>query len=119
MKFTGSILFATAAYLATLASAEVIVSITSPLMGTRYKAGSEAIISWTDPTVSTISQIVLAKGKSNTLQPILTIATNVNAKDMKYVWKIPFEIDNADDCKFCIIFKKNRFPETNLSLLNH
>lgn len=99
MKFTGSILFVTAAYLATLVSADPIISIASPLTGTVYTAGSEAIIAWNNPTVKTISQIVLAKGKSNALQPILTIATNVNAADMKYVWKIPFEIDTAEDCK--------------------
>ncbi|KAG2202037.1 hypothetical protein INT47_006229 [Mucor saturninus] len=100
MKFTGTILFVSAAYLASLVSAEPIVSITSPLINTRYKAGSEAIISWINPSVATIPQIVLAKGKSNALQPLHVIATNVNAQDMKYVWKIPFEIDNADDYAF-------------------
>lgn len=102
MKFTGTILFVSAAFLASLVAAEPIVSITSPLTNTRYKAGSEAIISWINPTVGTIPQIVLAKGKSNALQPLRVIATNVNAQDMKYVWKIPLEIDNADDCKFSI-----------------
>lgn len=101
MKFTGTILFASAAYIASFAvSADPIISVTSPLANTRYKAGTDAIISWTNPTVKTISQIVLARGKSNTLQPLLTIATNVNAADMKYTWKIPFEIDSADDCKY-------------------
>lgn len=98
MKFTGA-LFVSAAYLAALACADPIVSITSPLTNTRYKAGTEAIISWINPTVGTISQIVLAKGKSNALQPLRTIATNITATDGKFTWKIPFEIDNADDCK--------------------
>lgn len=102
MKFTGASLFMSAAYLVAVVSAQEppIVSITSPLANTHYKAGSEAIISWTNPLVGTIDQIVLAKGKSNALVPLRAIATNVNAADMKYVWKIPFEIDNADDCKF-------------------
>ncbi|KAI7890423.1 uncharacterized protein EV154DRAFT_444629 [Mucor mucedo] len=100
MKFTGTILFVSAAYLASLVSAEPIVSITSPLMYTRYKAGSEVIISWINPRVSIIPQIVLVQGRSTHLQPIQVIATNVNAQDMKYVWKIPFDIENDDDYAF-------------------
>lgn len=99
MKFTGATLFISAAYVASLVSANSIVSITSPLLNQKYKAGSEAIISWINPTVATIPQIVLAKGPSTALQPIMTIATNVNAQDMKYVWKIPFEIENGSECK--------------------
>lgn len=102
MKFTGSTLFISAAYLATLlsVSSASIVSITSPLTNTKYKAGQEAIISWINPSVATIPQIILAKGPSTALQPIMTIATNVNANDLKYVWKIPFEIENGNECKF-------------------
>ncbi|GAA5816244.1 hypothetical protein MFLAVUS_009770 [Mucor flavus] len=100
MKFTGTILFVSAAFLASLVSADTIISITAPLANTRLKAGSEVIIAWVNPTVPTISQIVLAKGKSNALQPLRVIATNVDTAGGKYVWKIPVEIDNADDYAF-------------------
>lgn len=99
MKFIGATLFVSAAYVASLVSGAAIVSITSPLLNTKYKAGQEAIISWINPTVATIPQIILAKGPSTALQPIMTIATNVNANDLKYVWKIPFEIENGSECK--------------------
>lgn len=95
MKFTIATVLVSAA---SLVSSQ-IVSITSPLSNTKYKAGQEAIISWVNPKVSTISQIVLAKGPSTALQPIQTIATNVNANDLKYVWKIPIEIENGNECK--------------------
>lgn len=104
MKFAGTILFVSAAFLASLVSADTIISITAPLANTRLKAGSEVIIAWVNPTVPTISQIVLAKGKSNALQPLRVIATNVDTAGGKYVWKIPVEIDNADDCKFFFFF---------------
>ncbi|CAO3608554.1 unnamed protein product [Mucor fragilis] len=100
MKFIGATLFVSAAYVASLVSGAAIVSITSPLINTKYKAGQEAIISWINPTVQTIPQIILAKGPSTALQPIMTIATNVNANDMKYVWKIPFEIENGSEYAF-------------------
>lgn len=99
MKFTT--LFLSVGYLATIASAQTaIVSITSPLSNTNYKAGSEAIISWVNPSVPTISQIVLAKGPSTGLQPVMTIATNVDAKDLRYTWKIPDDLPDGTDCKF-------------------
>lgn len=98
MKFTGATIILSAVYLASIVSAQII-SVTSPLTGTKYKAGQEAIISWINSKVPTISQIVLAKGPSSALQPVLTIATNVNANDMKYVWKIPFELENGNECK--------------------
>ncbi|KAI8970308.1 hypothetical protein BDF20DRAFT_117627 [Mycotypha africana] len=103
MKFTGTSILISAAYLASFVTAQgsgPIVSITSPLANTKYKAGQEAIISWINPTVQTIPQIVLAKGPSNALQPVTTIATNVNAKELKYVWKIPFEIENGNEYAF-------------------
>ncbi|KAI8067635.1 uncharacterized protein B0P05DRAFT_552333 [Gilbertella persicaria] len=99
MKYS---LFISAAYIASVAFAQdaPIISITSPLANTKYKAGQEAIISWINPTVSTIDQIVLAKGSSSALQPIMTIATNVNAGDMKYVWKIPAELESGTEYAF-------------------
>ncbi|KAG1467893.1 hypothetical protein G6F56_004150 [Rhizopus delemar] len=94
-------LYISAAYLATLVTAQKPpISITSPLANTHYKAGSEAIISWVNPSVKTISQIVLAKGSSTSLQPVMTIATNVNADDLKYVWKIPIELPDGQDYAF-------------------
>ncbi|KAI8099529.1 uncharacterized protein BX664DRAFT_377380 [Halteromyces radiatus] len=81
-------------------SGDVIVSITSPLSGTKLKAGSDAVISWVNPTVPTISQIVLAKGPSTALQPVTTIATNVDTAGGKYVWKIPYEIENGNEYAF-------------------
>ncbi|KAI8391798.1 uncharacterized protein BYT42DRAFT_489202 [Radiomyces spectabilis] len=79
---------------------QAIVSITSPLAGTKYKAGQDAIISWINPTTSTISQIVLAKGPSTALQPVMTIAQNVNAADGSYTWKIPMDIENSEEYAF-------------------
>ncbi|CAO3597361.1 unnamed protein product [Absidia cylindrospora] len=79
-----------------VASGQVIVSITSPLSGTKLKAGSDAVISWVNPSVPTISQIVLAKGPSNALQPVSTIATNIDTAGGKYVWKIPYEVENGE-----------------------
>ncbi|CAO3673422.1 unnamed protein product [Rhizopus stolonifer] len=99
MKFTT--LFVSVGYLATIVSAQTaIVSITSPLSNTNYKAGSEAIISWVNPSVPTISQIVLAKGPSTGLQPVMTIATNVDAKDLRYTWKIPDDLPDGTDYAF-------------------
>ncbi|ORZ22986.1 hypothetical protein BCR42DRAFT_127144 [Absidia repens] len=79
-----------------VASGQVIVSITSPLSGTKLKAGSDAVISWVNPSVPTISQIVLAKGPSNALQPVSTIANNIDTAAGKYVWKIPYEVENGE-----------------------
>ncbi|KAI8975012.1 hypothetical protein BDB01DRAFT_728577 [Pilobolus umbonatus] len=99
MKFT-AILYISAVSLISLVSAQPIVSITSPLTNTRYKAGQEAIISWVNPSVTTISQIVLAKGPSTALQPLMTIATNVNANAMQYIWKIPLDIESGTEYAF-------------------
>jgi hypothetical protein len=105
MKFPT--LFISAAYLASIVSAQKpIVSITSPLANTHYKVGTEAIISWVNPSVPTISQIVLAKGPPTGLQPVMTIATNVNAGDLQYTWKIPEGLPSGSDCKFLSKIKK-------------
>lgn len=84
---------------AALVSAQSIVSITSPLGNNVYTAGGQAIITWVNPTVDTIPQIELSKGPSTLLQPVLTVATNVNAKDMQYTWNIPTTITPGSDCK--------------------
>ncbi|KAI7870790.1 hypothetical protein BDF14DRAFT_1993685 [Spinellus fusiger] len=77
-----------------------IIAITSPLMGTKYKAGQQAILSWVNPKVPSISQIVLARGPSTGLQPITVLAQNVNTADGKYIWKIPENIESGDDYAF-------------------
>lgn len=96
MKF--SLLLSSAALLA-VASGQAIVSITSPLTGTKLKAGTDAMITWVNPTVKTISQIMLAKGPSTALQPIKPIGENIDTAAGKFVWKIPYEIENGE-CKF-------------------
>ncbi|KAI7868512.1 hypothetical protein BDF14DRAFT_1794079 [Spinellus fusiger] len=99
MHLTSAILLLTLLQRVTLAQQGSIISITSPLTGTRYQAGSDAIITWVNPNVDVISQILLARGPSTALQPIITIAQNVKASDGKYVWKIPTELPDGDDCK--------------------
>ncbi|KAI8370956.1 hypothetical protein BD560DRAFT_370020 [Blakeslea trispora] len=102
MKFFGASIFISAAYLASfvLAQEPAIISITSPLSNTKYKAGQEAIISWVNPQVDTIDRIVLAKGPSTALVPIKTIAENVKASDLKYVWAIPKDMESGNDYAF-------------------
>lgn len=46
-----------------------------------------------------ISQIQLSKGLSTALQPVMTIATNVSAKEMQYTWNIPATVAAGTDCK--------------------
>ncbi|KAI9494830.1 hypothetical protein BDB00DRAFT_938124 [Zychaea mexicana] len=77
-----------------------LVSITSPLTGTSYKAGSKAIISWINPQVQTIPQITLARGPSTALQPVAQIAQNVNAAAGRYEWEIPYDCTNGNDYAF-------------------
>jgi Ser-Thr-rich glycosyl-phosphatidyl-inositol-anchored membrane family len=95
-----SIAAAIAAFAIAAVSAQTtIVSLTSPLTGTVYNAGSNAIISWINPTVATISQIELVKGPATALQPVLTVTTNVNAADGTYTWAIPADTAAGTDCK--------------------
>ncbi|ORX61567.1 hypothetical protein DM01DRAFT_1125110 [Hesseltinella vesiculosa] len=89
-----------ASVLMSLVAADSIVSITSPLAGTKLKAGQDVIISWVNPTVPTISQIVLAKGPSTALQPMTAIAQNVDAAAGHFTWKIPYEIENGAEYAF-------------------
>ncbi|KAI8341838.1 hypothetical protein BC941DRAFT_449203 [Chlamydoabsidia padenii] len=85
---------------AALVSAQSIVSITSPLGNNVYTAGGQAIITWTQPTVDIITQIELSKGPSTLLQPVMTVATNVSAKDMQYTWNIPTTVAAGSDYAF-------------------
>ncbi|CAO3640775.1 unnamed protein product [Mucor hiemalis] len=73
------------------------VSITSPLTGTIYTAGQTATISWVQPQVDVIPKIVLAKGSPNALQPVATIAENVDATKGSYEWNIPANITAGED----------------------
>lgn len=75
------------------------VSITSPLTGTVYVAGKQAIISWVSPKADSIPQIVLAQGASTALQPVTTIATNVSTASGTYTWDIPANLPPATNCK--------------------
>ncbi|ORX50116.1 hypothetical protein DM01DRAFT_1409129 [Hesseltinella vesiculosa] len=70
-------------------NADGILSVTAPLTGASYQAGSTAIVSWVNPSVTTITQIVLAQGQSTALQPVKAIATNVTASSGSYTWNIP------------------------------
>ena len=96
-----SIIAAIAAFAIAAVSAQTTpVSLTSPLTGTVYTAGSNAIITWINPTVATISQIELVKGPSSALQPVLTVTTNVDANAMTYTWAIPADTAAGTDCKY-------------------
>ncbi|KAL0077303.1 hypothetical protein F4703DRAFT_1883286 [Phycomyces blakesleeanus] len=91
-----SILYTIAAFAIAMASAENIISVTSPLTGTVYTAGTSVIISWVNPTVDTISKIVLAQGAATALQPVLNVAENVPATTNSYTWAIPADITPGD-----------------------
>ncbi|EPB91286.1 hypothetical protein HMPREF1544_01802 [Mucor circinelloides 1006PhL] len=95
-----SIFAAIAALAATVVSAQNIVSITSPLTGTVYTAGQPAIITWIDQQVPVIPKIVLAKGLPTALQPVSTIAQDVDANAGSYVWNVPADIAAGDDYAF-------------------
>jgi hypothetical protein len=75
------------------------VSITSPLTGTVYTAGGQALITWINPTAATLAQIQLAKGPSNALQPVGVVATNVATAGGQYSWTIPADTPAGTDCK--------------------
>jgi hypothetical protein len=95
MKFS-AFLTVSSAFLAMVA-AQGSVSVTTPLPGTKYKAGTEVIIRWAEPKNPTISQIALARGKATALNVLSIIGKDINARDMQYKWTIPYEIENGDD----------------------
>ncbi|ORZ20294.1 hypothetical protein BCR42DRAFT_448613 [Absidia repens] len=84
---------------AALATAQII-SVTSPLDNNVYTAGGQALITWVNPTVDVIPQIQLSKGPSTALQPVMSVATNVNAKDMQLTWNIPATVAPGSDYAF-------------------
>ncbi|KAH8551834.1 Ser-Thr-rich glycosyl-phosphatidyl-inositol-anchored membrane family-domain-containing protein [Umbelopsis sp. PMI_123] len=97
-----SIIAAVAAFAVAAVSAQTTppVSITSPLTGTVYTAGGQAIISWINPSVPTLAQIQLAKGPATALQPVGQVATNVQTSDGKYTWTIPADTPAGTDYAF-------------------
>ncbi|KAF7722746.1 hypothetical protein EC973_002730 [Apophysomyces ossiformis] len=99
MKLTGTAIVS-AVLLSVVSAQKPIVSMTSPLANTKYKACSDAILSWINPQERSISEIVLAYGPAEALQPVMTIAQNVPASDGHYTWKIPCDIKNGDKYAF-------------------
>lgn len=49
------------------------------------------------PTVSTISKITLVKGNPNALQPVLTVAQDVDANAGSYTWAVPSTLAGGAD----------------------
>ncbi|KAI8874691.1 hypothetical protein K501DRAFT_204214 [Backusella circina FSU 941] len=96
-----SIFAAIAALAITAVSAQgATASISSPLTGTVYTAGSDATIAWYNPVVATISQINLLKGPASALVPVASVATNVDASLGQYVWTIPAGTAAGNDYAF-------------------
>ncbi|KAI9283568.1 Ser-Thr-rich glycosyl-phosphatidyl-inositol-anchored membrane family-domain-containing protein [Umbelopsis sp. AD052] len=96
-----SIIAAVAAFAIAAVSAQTTpVSITSPLTGTVYTAGGQALITWTNPTTPTLGQIQLAKGPATALQPVGQVASNVQTSDGKYTWTIPADTPAGTDYAF-------------------
>ncbi|CEP09693.1 hypothetical protein [Parasitella parasitica] len=96
-----SIVAAITAIAVTIVSAQSnIVSVTSPLAGTVYTAGQPAVITWIDQQVPVIPKIVLAKGLPTALQPVSTIAQDVDANAGSYTWNVPADIAAGDDYAF-------------------
>ncbi|MCZ1020116.1 GPI anchored serine-threonine rich family protein [Streptomyces noursei] len=69
-----------------------VVSLTSPLKGDIYRAGSQMTIAWTNPRVQTISQIVLVTESDNGPQPVTTVAEDVDAQSGSYEWTVPDDL---------------------------
>ncbi|KAG0171778.1 hypothetical protein DFQ28_006374 [Apophysomyces sp. BC1034] len=95
MKFTAAYLLTI--FLSIASAQNPIVSITSPLEGTKIAPGQSLIISWINPKVPTISQIVLMRGPPTGLQPVQVVAQNVNAADGSYAWKVPADLPGGQD----------------------
>ncbi|KAF7728485.1 hypothetical protein EC973_006038 [Apophysomyces ossiformis] len=95
-----SILATIAALALAVVSADNIVTITFPLEGQTFKAGSEANINWINPQVSTIPRIVLAKGPATGLQVVATVQENVPAAPGTFKWTIPADTPAGNDYAF-------------------
>ncbi|KAI9314912.1 Ser-Thr-rich glycosyl-phosphatidyl-inositol-anchored membrane family-domain-containing protein [Dichotomocladium elegans] len=92
-----SIVAALAAFAFAAVSAQQtgIVSVTSPVKGTVFTAGEDAVISWNPDTatVDTIDQIQLASGDPNNLDLLDVIANDIDAADGSYTWTVPEDIE--------------------------
>ncbi|KAG0172461.1 hypothetical protein DFQ28_005089 [Apophysomyces sp. BC1034] len=97
-----SILAVVAALALAVVSADNIVTITSPLQGTTFKAGQEATITWIDPKVQSIPKIVLDKGPATRLQPVADVASNVPTGPGSFKWTIPANTVPGDDYAFAL-----------------
>ncbi|KAI9305480.1 Ser-Thr-rich glycosyl-phosphatidyl-inositol-anchored membrane family-domain-containing protein [Cunninghamella echinulata] len=83
--------------LVALASAQSsVVYVTSPAGGEKYTAGTDAVITWKDPTVESIGEINLTKGDSKSLQRVDTIANDITATDGEFTWSIPSDIEAGE-----------------------
>ncbi|MFJ9618418.1 GPI anchored serine-threonine rich family protein [Streptomyces noursei] len=69
-----------------------VVSLTSPLKGDIYRAGSQMTIAWTNPRVQTISRIVLVTESDDGPQPVTTVAEDVDAQSGSYEWTVPDDL---------------------------
>jgi hypothetical protein len=76
--------------------------ITSPLTGTVYTAGGQAIIAWNTATVSTFT-INLLQGASSALVQVETVASAVDATLGTYTWDIPSSLAAGTDCKYYLM----------------
>ncbi|CAO3653087.1 unnamed protein product [Cunninghamella echinulata] len=89
-----------ATLISVISTQKPIISITSPIRGTVYKAGTYAPIAWYNPTVDTINGLLLSQGHDTNLKPILQIADSIPAKNLIYSWRIPIDIPPANDYVF-------------------
>lgn len=96
-----SIIAAIAALAVAAVSAQTTpVSITSPLSGSSFKAGGQAMITWINPTTQTLAQVQLVQGPASALQPVAQVATNVNTADGKLTWTVPANTPAGSDYAF-------------------
>ncbi|CAO3653083.1 unnamed protein product [Cunninghamella echinulata] len=76
------------------------VTITYPKNGAILKAGTNAMITWNNPTVDFVNGIVLGKGTATDVQPIEKIAGMIPAFELSYTWKIPANFSSGNDYFF-------------------
>ncbi|KAI7893517.1 uncharacterized protein EV154DRAFT_460895 [Mucor mucedo] len=102
MKFIFAAIYAVAAVAVSGQQYTGPVFITSPLTGTVYNAGKPAVINWINPVSDVITKIVLAQGISTNIQPLITIAENVDSKLGTYSWDVPTDILPGDNYAFVL-----------------
>ncbi|KAI9307741.1 hypothetical protein BJ944DRAFT_228366 [Cunninghamella echinulata] len=79
-----------------------IAAVTYPKQGSILKAGTDAMITWANPTVDFINGIVLGRGTTTDIQPIDKIAGMVPAYSLSYTWKIPANFSSGSDYFFIL-----------------